>query len=325
MAKVRAYCLISGGLDSLLAVKLLQQQGVETIGVHFTSPFFDKSRLVEHTSRELGIPFEVLDFSQEQLDIIENPRFGFGKNINPCIDCHTQMLKKAGGLLNLSKKEFLATGEVLGQRPMSQNYYSLITVAKHSGFRELVVRPLSAQKLPPTTPEKEGWIHREKLLAVSGRGRRQQLELAKIWGLEAFHSPGGGCKLTEVLFADKLKKLKTQGQLTHTNLIKAMNYGRIFSPEPNKYFIVARNEAEGDKLLTIPADFTLLGTETAGPVILGFGDFTPEELLLGAKIFSFYSRVKGEGPAYFALNGQNSSLPAFSRLDFDQILEKMKF
>lgn len=325
MAKVRAYCLISGGLDSLLSVKLLQQQGVETIGVHFTSPFFDKSKLVEHTSRELGIPFEVVDFSQEQLAIIENPRFGFGKNINPCIDCHTQMLKKAGSLLDLSKNEFLATGEVLGQRPMSQNYYSLITVAKHSSFRELVVRPLSAKKLPPTKPELEGWIDREKLLSISGRGRRQQLELAKLWELEAFHSPGGGCKLTEVLFADKLKKIKAQGQLNHTNLIKAMNYGRIFSPEPDKYFIVARNEAEGDKLLCIPADFILLGTETAGPVILGFGDFHPEELLLGEKIFSFYSKVKGESSAYFSLNGEKKHIPAFDRLDFDKILEKMKF
>jgi len=205
----KALLLFSGGLDSILAVKILQEQNIKVTGLSFDSYFFD-SEEAKKTAEQLDVELIVKDISVLQLDTVKNPRYGYGRALNPCIDCHGLMFRvaeKLAGLKNVNGKKFdiIATGEVLGQRPFSQNSQALKKVAKLAGVD--ILRPLSAKLLPETIYEERGLIDRERLLDISGKSRKRQLELVKKYGVEYFPSPAGGCRLTENEFGIKVKKL----------------------------------------------------------------------------------------------------------------------
>lgn len=196
---IRAVGLLSGGLDSMLAARLLLDQGIEVLGMTFVTPFFGPEK-AQRAAEQLGIPLEVMDITVEHFRILKAPRYGYGKGMNPCIDCHALMIRKAGKCVENGRADFVFTGEVLGQRPFSQTKPSLRAVEKESGFAGRVVRPLSALLLPETFPEKEGWLDRSRLLDLRGRSRKRQMALAELYGLRDYPTPAGGCLLTTPFF-----------------------------------------------------------------------------------------------------------------------------
>ena len=223
--KARGLSLMSGGLDSQLAVKVLQEAGAEVEGVCFETPFFS-STAARRAAAALGVKLHVVDFTEDECRLIENPPHGFGGAMNPCIDCHATMIYRAGEMMATLGYDFVATGEVLNQRPMSQNRQSLGVVAKTSGLEGRLVRPLCAQLLEPTIPEQEGKLDRSKLLGLSGRRREPQFELAKKYGVADYPSPAGGCKLTEKGFGHRLKDLLDHEGLKNRKLVELLLIAR---------------------------------------------------------------------------------------------------
>lgn len=224
---MRVLLLLSGGLDSVLAAKLLQKQGLEVIGITFSSPFFASQNAVKAAS-SLGIKLIKKDITSSFLSLLKNPPHGYGKNMNPCIDCHSLMLKEAKEEMKKVKADFLATGEVLGERPFSQNKAALKEVAKASKTEGLVLRPLSAKLLEKTIPEKEGWVRREHLLDLQGRSRKKQIELAKKWGIKEYPTPASGCLLTDPGYSKRLRALLINVPQFDANDAEVIKYGRLF-------------------------------------------------------------------------------------------------
>lgn len=241
--RVRALCLLSGGLDSQLAICVLREQGVDVLGVTFDSPFFNIDA-ARRAADALGIQLHVVDFSVDIIDLLRDPPHGFGSCLNPCVDCHARMLRRAGEMLQDVGAGFLATGEVLDERPMSQNRGSLQTVARGSGFGDLVLRPLSAKRLAETTPEEKGWVDREKLLGLDGRGRKYQMELAQRYGLKDAPSPAGGCRLTEPNFCKRLEDLMRHEGISGVRAVNLLRYGRHFRLDSRLKAIVGRDEGD---------------------------------------------------------------------------------
>ncbi|NSW76717.1 MAG: tRNA 4-thiouridine(8) synthase ThiI, partial [Candidatus Atribacteria bacterium] len=209
---MRAIGLISGGLDSALAVSIVKRQGIEVIALRFLSPFWGRGKWIKQLIEELGVEYQEVEVDESYLGMIENPRYGYGKNMNPCIDCKIWMLRRAKDLMKEWGASFVFTGEVVGQRPKSQMKNTLRLIEKQSGLEGLLLRPLSAKLLPETVPEKEGWVKREELLDLSGRGRERQLKLAEEWGIRSFPPPAGGCLLTEPNFSRRLRDLRQHGE-----------------------------------------------------------------------------------------------------------------
>ncbi len=266
--KITAVALFSGGLDSILAVKLIQEQGIEVKGVNFKTPFFglDKTFLIE---KSVGMDLEIIDITQELLEILINPKHGLGKNMNPCVDCHTLMFKKAGGYMIKIGASFILSGEVLGERPMSQNRNSLIIIERESGFEGRILRPLSALLLAETLPEKEGLVDRNKLLDISGRSRKKQMELAAKMGIRDYPSPAGGCKLTEPAFSKRLRDLFFQENYSLEE-IELLKLGRHFRFSKDIKLVVGRNKEENEKLQNFfqEGDFLFKAKNLKGPVSL---------------------------------------------------------
>ncbi len=244
--KIKALVLFSGGLDSILAAKILQEQGIEVWGLTFTSPFFGSAQ-AEKAARQLGIKLKVVDFFKEHLEIVKLPKYGYGKNMNPCIDCHLLMLKMAKKIMQKQSFNFIATGEVLGERPMSQNKQALKLIAQESGLKDYLLRPLSAKLLEPTIPENKGWVKREKLFDIKGRSRKKQMDLAKKWGIKQYPSPAGGCLLTDPQFSKKLKELLEKTKKLKKNDMELLKIGRHFWQNKAK-IVIGRNEIENEKL-----------------------------------------------------------------------------
>ncbi|MCJ7813986.1 MAG: tRNA 4-thiouridine(8) synthase ThiI [Candidatus Atribacteria bacterium] len=266
--KIKAVALFSGGLDSILAVKLIQEQGIEVKGVNFKTPFFglDKTCL---TAKNLDIDLEIIDITQELLEILINPKHGLGKNMNPCIDCHTLMFKKAGEYMTKIGASFILSGEVLGERPMSQNRNSLSIIERESEFEGRILRPLSALLLAETIPEKKGLVNRNKLLDISGRSRKRQMELAAKMGIEDYPSPAGGCKLTEPVFSKRLEDLFNQENFSLEE-IELLKLGRHFRLSRDIKLVVGRNKEENEKLKEYfqEGDFFFKAKNLKGPVSL---------------------------------------------------------
>lgn len=218
---------MSGGLDSQLAIRVLQNAGAEVEAVCFSTPFFDCSA-AQKAADALGVKLHIVDFTADEIALVKNPPHGFGGAMNPCIDCHATMIRRAGELMQGFGFDFVATGEVQGQRPMSQNKQSLGVVEKSSGLKGRLIRPMSAKLLEPTIPELEGKIDRERLLDISGRGRERQIALAAEFGIVDYPSPAGGCKLTEGGFCRKLKDLMDHEGLDDRRLIELLVVGRRF-------------------------------------------------------------------------------------------------
>jgi len=245
----KAVALFSGGLDSQLAVALMLAQQVEVVGVNFKTPFFGNAPYVHQAAQKLGIPLQIIDITNEYLELLKNPRYGFGKNINPCIDCHGLMLKKAGQYMEKIGADFIVTGEVLRQRPKSQHRDALHIVEKLSGYQGLILRPLSAKLLPPTQPELKGLVDRNQLLAISGRSRKEQMELADKFGLQDYPSPAGGCLLTVPSFASRLRRLLEITPAPSRIELERLKIGRHFISSDGFYLIVGRKNSENQALL----------------------------------------------------------------------------
>lgn len=241
----KAVGLLSGGLDSMLAARIILDQGIQVVGVSFATPFFgpEKPRLA---AEQLNIPLEILDITQDHWKMLKSPRYGYGKGMNPCIDCHALMVRKAGEYMNNIQADFLFTGEVLGQRPFSQTKPSLRAVEKESGHLDRILRPLSALLLKETIPEQEGLVDRSRLLDINGRSRKRQIALAAGYGLQDYPAPAGGCLLTDPIFSLRLKELfsfSTDPALREVELLKA---GRHFRLASGIKVIVGRNQKENE-------------------------------------------------------------------------------
>ncbi len=290
MAKVRGISLLSGGLDSMLAICVLREQGIEMEGVVFKSPFFDIQSALK-ASEQLDVKLHVIDFTHDILTLVRKPPHGFGGAMNPCIDCHATMIQRAGEFMRKYAYDFVSTGEVLNQRPMSQNRRSLETVAKTSGLEGFLLRPLSAQLLEPTIPESDGRIDRTKLCAISGRNRQPQMELVKKYGITSYPSPAGGCLLTEKGYCNKLRDL-----YDHTDGIPAvedvvlLKFSRQFRLPEGGRIIIGRNRADNLALKALADQGrTILHTvNVPGPTAVILGSITDGDLLRAAGIIASY-------------------------------------
>ena len=266
--KIKAVALFSGGLDSILAVKLIQEQGIEAKGVNFKTPFFglDEAFMI---AKDLNIDLKIIDITGELLEVLKNPKHGFGKNMNPCIDCHALMFKQAGEYMNKIGASFVFSGEVLGERPMSQNRNSLSIIERESGLEGRILRPLSALLLPETIPEKEGLVDRNKLWDISGRSRKRQMELAAKMNLKDYPSPAGGCKLTEPGFSKRLRDLFGQEKFSLEE-IELLKLGRHFRLSRDIKLVVGRNKEENEQLKDFfqDGDFLFKAKNLKGPISL---------------------------------------------------------
>jgi tRNA U34 2-thiouridine synthase MnmA/TrmU len=287
---MRALALISGGLDSILAAKLIQNQGIEIIPTNFKIPFCKKQDIASLIKEYLGLDLETIDISADFLNLLAQPKHGFGSNMNPCIDCKILMLQKAGQLLANFGAEFVVTGEVVGQRPMSQHRQALELIIKESGLAGLVVRPLCALLLPETVPEIKGWIKREKLLGLNGRSRKGQFSLAKEFKFEKFAQPAGGCSLTNPEFAKRIKDLIKHQELDMEN-VELLKIGRHFRISQEAKLIVGRNQKENNQLdeFLETGDYLFMPREDiAGPTALGKGKFDNSMIKLSSEIVARY-------------------------------------
>ncbi|MDD5409512.1 MAG: tRNA 4-thiouridine(8) synthase ThiI [Candidatus Omnitrophica bacterium] len=291
--KIKALALISGGLDSLLAAKLIKEQGIEVIGVHFKIPFCKLD--IKKSLPDIGIKLIEFDLDTDFLSLISSPRYGFGSNMNPCIDCKILMFTKARELLQELKADFIVTGEVLGQRPMSQNKQALRLIKQRSGLDDLLLRPLSAQFFSPSLAEREGWVRREKLLNFNGRIRTPQMQLAEKLGISKYANPAGGCLLTDPCFSKRLKELLQHRELNLDNLA-LLKVGRHFRLENNSRLVVGRDEGENKLLvqLAVPGDCLFFPPkDLAGPTSLARGLITLDLIHLSSQITCSYSDSAG--------------------------------
>lgn len=266
----KALALISGGLDSILAAKVIQMQGIEVVGICFASAFFG-SRNAEKMAAQINMPLIVVDFTEDHLGMTKNPKHGYGKNMNPCIDCHAMMLKYAGRMLEEQKADFLITGEVLDQRPMSQNKKSLGIVQKESGFEEKILRPLCALNLQPTQMEIDGLVDRTRLLGISGKSRKPQMELAAKMGIVEYPSPAGGCMLTEPQFSSRLRDLYDHGkEMAEPMDVELLKVGRHMRFSETAKIVCSRNENEYELLMKLvkPEYFIFDTAECTGSTIV---------------------------------------------------------
>lgn len=285
--QVRVVGLLSGGLDSTLAVRLMRSLGAEVHPVNFKTVFCQCDRTAggcEHTAarvaRELGLRLTALNVTEEYLDVIRYPRHGRGSSFNPCIDCRIFMLSKARQLMEQIGAELVFTGEVIGQRPMSQRRKAMEIIEQESGLQGRLLRPLSARFFPPTIPEREGRIDRERLLGFSGRSRKPQIALAKGFGMEETPCSGGGCLLTDKRFGARMFDLLTHGQLDLPNILLA-KVGRHFRLSKRAKAVVGRNEAENQRIAALakPGDRLLELADIPGPTSLLRGQIDDPHLL----------------------------------------------
>lgn len=249
--KRKALALLSGGLDSTLAVKVMLDQGIEVEALNFTSPFCTctgrnagcKSEAVRVAS-EFNIPIKVMNKGIDYLEVVRNPRHGYGKGLNPCIDCRIFLLRKAREYMAESGADFVITGEVLGQRPMSQRRDTLRVIERESGLEGLLLRPLSAMHFSPTTPELEGWVDRNKLLSISGRSRKEQMRIAEELDVKNYPCPAGGCLLTETSFVPKIRDVFDHSDALNIRDFRLLRIGRHFRIGQRTKVIIGRDEAD---------------------------------------------------------------------------------
>jgi tRNA U34 2-thiouridine synthase MnmA/TrmU len=322
---MKAIALISGGLDSILAARVVQGQGVRILPLNFKIPFCHKDRRAQGIAKDkfslvkdsLGLDLETADISEEFLKLIERPRYGFGSNLNPCIDCKILMLSKAKELMGPEGADFVVTGEVLGQRPMSQHRKALELIEKRSGLEGLVLRPLSARLLPETTPERQGWVSRDKLLDFSGRTRKPQISLAQELGIDNYPNAAGGCLLTDPGFAKRLKDLLVNHELSLANT-ELLKLGRHFRLAPGVKLVVGRNQEE-DELLAGSAqagDYLFMPCEElAGPTSLARGEMSDGLIRLACQITCRYCDLNGAKEAKIVYRGSETGLIEVAPVD----------
>ncbi len=326
----RAIALYSGGLDSLLAAAIIKNQGIEVIGLYCILPSVDPelnpdTLKASQLAKQINLPLVFYRCDDEYTQIVAHPTHGYGKNANPCIDCKIFFLQKAKEYMHTLNASFVITGEVVGQRPMSQYKSMLIHMEKESGLEGLILRPLSAKLLSPTIPEMEGIVDREKLYAISGRSREAQFELAKKFGITQFQSPAGGCFLTTPQIASRVKDLIAHPPFSSLDLFLA-NVGRHYRLHDTVKIIVARNQKECSILERYKqsADF-FLEPAFKGPVIYGKGIITPRDYPVLGQILARYGKpLPGENSVAIFVKGNHSiTIVAHNPID-DSTLSRMR-
>lgn len=294
---VRALGLSSGGLDSILAALVLKNQGVEVTWVSFVTPFFSSDK-AETAAGRYGIPIIVRDISEQYLVMLKNPPGGYGQNMNPCLDCHTMMFAEAGRIMKEQGFDFLFSGEVAGQRPMSQTKHSLRYVEKRSGFDGYIVRPLSAKILPVTRAEEMGLLDRDRLLGLNGRSRKPQMEIAREMGVTDYPSPAGGCLLTDVKFSIKLKDLMQFNPFARIDEYHLLKAGRHIRLDDRTKVIVGRDKNDNEIVMkhydpSFDYHFRMKGIP--GPVVvMTSSGVEPDSFILqkAAEICASYAKTK---------------------------------
>ncbi len=300
MPKAKAVALLSGGLDSTLAILLVKRLGVEvtalTFLTHFGCDITDSSSCSKNpfpAAEKFGFTVKLSHLAEKFTEIVKKPRFGHGKNLNPCIDCRILMLREAGEFMRLSGSDFIVTGEVLGQRPMSQRRETFPLIDREAGLKGLVLRPLSAKLLPPTLAEERGLIDREKLLGISGRGRKPQMRLAWEFGLTDYPNPAGGCLLTDPNYSWRLKELLEHDPDPAARELNLLRVGRHFRVGPAKV-IAGRNERENALIesLAAPGEALLRALDCGSPSVLVTGPFDDEIIRQAAAVCARYCDKK---------------------------------
>ncbi len=296
---IKALGLCSGGLDSILSALVLRDQGIAVSWVSFETPFFsaDKARAA---ARMTGVPLTVRDITPVYLEMLKNPRCGYGRRMNPCMDCHALMFRLAGDMMAEMGASFLFSGEVLGQRPMSQTRPSLRYVEKHSGHDGYILRPLSAQKLPETIPEREGWVDRERLLDFSGRTRKPQMALAEAYGITDYPAPAGGCLLTDKGFSTRLRDLFAHGTDDETVAeLHLLRHGRHIRLDDRTKIVVGRTQADHAAIAALvrpETDVTLKVRDYPGPAVVVPRGGSDEGIRLAAAIAAGYTKAPADQP-----------------------------
>jgi tRNA-uridine 2-sulfurtransferase len=305
MSKRRCIALYSGGLDSILAIKVIQQQDIDVIPIYFCTPFFGFDTLKDPESfrtmhaEKYGIDIQVIDFTDDMIRIIDNPHHGFGKHLNPCIDCKIGMLKRAKMILEEREASFVITGEVLGQRPMSQRRQIMRAIEKESGLVDLLLRPLCARNLEETLPERLGIVKREELWELTGRGRKIQIERAHAFDIkkEDIPTPAGGCLLTDRRISQKVSHTfgRCSPSLPDSADIMLDVVGRKFILGASTVLMVSRDEGEGELISTIrsPRNVFLKILDVPGPLCILRGEITKEKLETAAGICLRYAKTRG--------------------------------
>ena len=294
--RAKAIVMISGGLDSALAVKVLLEQGVQVEAVTFTTVFSKRSEpdgesAAKRMADQLGVNLHTVDISEEQLEIVKSPRFGHGSSMNPCIDCHILMVRKAKELMEKLGADFVATGEVLGQRPMSQHRQALQLVERESGLHGLLLRPLSAKLLNPTIAEEKGLVDRNGLLAIRGRSRRGQMELAATFGITDYPTPAGGCILTDKAFGRRLRDLLEHDLDASLHDVELLKYGRHLRLDDGVKVIVARDEEECHALESHRGTMDMFVAEdVTGPAVLATAGAPVKTATIVAAITAYYGK-----------------------------------
>jgi len=310
----KAVALFSGGLDSMLAVRLMLEQGVEVHALHFYFIFAhktpeDNEKGIKKFTEPLGVPVKIIDGTEELLERIKHPQHAMGKNMNPCIDCRIFTFKKAKEFMKEIRASFIITGEVTGQRPMSQRKQAIMTIEKESGLEGLIVRPLSAKFFEPTLPEKSGIINRDKLLDIDGRRRVRQIELAKDFGINDYPCPAGGCLLTDKCFSERLKDLLKYNASYDINDLHLLKIGRQFKISDELKFLVGRDEQDNAKLVSFSkgGDYIFDVLDIPSAVGLARGKVTESDIEKMASILARYSDSNGKSVivSYRQLPGQD--------------------
>lgn len=291
----KAVVLLSGGLDSTLAAKLMLKQGIELESINFMTTFCTCTKKgcqheASKVANALGIKITVENITKEYLEIVKNPKHGYGSGANPCIDCRIFIFKKAKEFMQRIGASFIITGEVLGERPMSQRRAPLMVIEKESGLQGLILRPLSAKLFEPSIPEKTGIVDREALLAISGRSRKPQIELAKELDVNEYPCPAGGCLLTDPGFSKRAKDLLAHKSFTLDNVF-LLKIGRHFRLSKSCKLIVGRNEKENEKISTLANEKDLLmdAKDVPGPIGLLRGEATADDLSVALRIVARYA------------------------------------
>jgi len=314
----KAVALLSGGLDSMLAILAILRQGIRVSAIRFSTPFDAHTAhdevhgmLFERFSQQRDFENTVLHLGTEMIDIVKNPEHGYGKNMNPCIDCRIMMLKHARQFMEMVGADFLVTGEVLGQRPMSQRKDMLYHIDKDAGVTDMVLRPLCARLLRETIAEQRGIVDRGRLFSFNGRSRKPQMALAMEFGLDAYPAPAGGCLLTEPNYAFRLKELFEHAPSPSMKDIDLLRVGRHFRYSPRFKIIVGRDRAENDVIeaLAQEGDYLLRVEGCGSPMTLVPGNVTAESLRYAASVCARYSDEKYLGEvAVSVFRGGKSSV-----------------
>ena len=296
LKKKKALGITSGGLDSILSALVLKDQGIDVSWICFKTPFFS-SDAAKRSAQALNIPIKIEDITEIYLSLLKAPKAGFGKNMNPCMDCHALMFKMAGKEMEKQQADFLFSGEVVGQRPKSQNKNSMRYVEKNSGFAGLILRPLSAKSLPETIPEQRAWVDRSKLLDITGRSRKIQMQMARDYGIKDYPAPAGGCLLTDPGFSNRLRDLMS-AQKYEIRELYLLKHGRHFRVDAGLKIIVGRSKEDNDNILKYyqkDTDILINPASLPGPVVLIVSESLTDKIeKIGGLICASYTKAKPE-------------------------------